>query len=567
MLKKLKTIIFFEKNIFIFLFLLIGSLLIAIIDMLSLLTIASLGNVLAGSSNFFYQIFGYSYNFTLKELFILAIFFFLVKNLLLIFYNLVKFKQSANLSKKVSKILFNDLLSASYQNIIKKKPSDTIRRINDDINPAVEYVFIWLDVIKDFFILIFIIFLILSTTDITQLVIFLIYGFLVYFFYIAIKNLLTKITRNYIGARTKIIALLHQTFGSLKENFIYQNNEYLISRFSNSAEFVSKFNFYSKFISQLPKILFEIFLVIGLLIFFAILSTKYMNNEYILSKIIFISVLSLRLIPLFNSISTGLMSLRIYKEIFDNILLDFQKALKNIYKNSYNKKFSTINFDKSISFKRINLKYASEKRKLIANSNFTIHKNKVIGIFGPSGSGKTTLVDQIIGLVNIQKGKILINNQIIKNKFIYKKNLVGYIPQTPFLLDDSIKNNIIFGRNNANKIDNKKIWRVIKLAKIDKYVKKLKYKENTQIGNQGIFLSGGQKQRIVIARALLLNPKILIMDEATNALDLDTEKKIINDLVLMKNKITIIIIAHSKNIIKECDIAYKIFNNKIIRIK
>ena len=210
----------------------------------------------------------------------------------------------------------------------------------------------------------------------------------------------------------------------------------------------------------------------------------------------------------------------------------------------------------------MNFEYPGSKNSLFDKAKIVITKNNLIGIYGASGSGKTTLVDYLIGLLGISKNKININGKIIQNKFEFEENLIGYVPQTPFLLNDTIKNNIIFNRR--KKIINKtQIYKAMKLARIDNFVNKLTKKENTVIGHDGVFLSGGQKQRIVIARAILFQPKILILDEATNALDKYTENEIINDISRIKKNMSIILISHDSKLINRCDVVFKIKNKKI----
>ncbi|MEA2092566.1 MAG: ABC transporter ATP-binding protein, partial [Patescibacteria group bacterium] len=183
-------------------------------------------------------------------------------------------------------------------------------------------------------------------------------------------------------------------------------------------------------------------------------------------------------------------------------------------------------------------------------------------LVGATGSGKTTLVDTILGLLEPTKGKVLVDKKNIKeNTQGWQKN-IGYIPQSIYLSDDTIRNNIAFGID-EKEIDEEKIRKALKAAQLDEFVDKLKDKLNTFIGERGIRLSGGQRQRIGIARALYDNPEVLIMDEATSSLDNITEKFVIKAIEQLKKNRTIIIIAHRLTTVKNCDKLYIIKNGQI----
>jgi len=211
---------------------------------------------------------------------------------------------------------------------------------------------------------------------------------------------------------------------------------------------------------------------------------------------------------------------------------------------------------KDISF---NYKY----KNVINNVNIKIKEGSSVGIIGRSGSGKSTLVDLILGLLDPEKGKVLVDGtDIINNKKSWQKN-IGYIPQDTYLLDDSIKNNIVFGID-AEKIDYKLLSETIKIAQLEKFIELSKNKLDTIVGNRGIKISGGEKQRIGIARALYNNPKILIFDEATSALDIDNENKILEEVYDGLNDKTIIIISHRNNTVKYCDSIYVMEQGEVI---
>ena len=184
--------------------------------------------------------------------------------------------------------------------------------------------------------------------------------------------------------------------------------------------------------------------------------------------------------------------------------------------------------------------------------NFTIKKNEIVGISGETGKGKSTLLDLISGFLIQENGKILVNDTELKNIQADWQKKVGFVFQETYLLDVSLKNNVAFGYNESQ-IDTSRVINSLKKAQLETFVKNLKEGINEKFGDIGLSLSGGQKQRIGIARALYNNPEILILDEATNSLDIETEENILELLKELSLNCTIIIVSHKKNTFKICD--------------
>ena len=238
------------------------------------------------------------------------------------------------------------------------------------------------------------------------------------------------------------------------------------------------------------------------------------------------------------------------------------------------KNFESLN-DK-IEFKNVSFKYPGRYLGL-NNCNLLFKKNKVTAITGKSGSGKTTISDLILGLQKTSKGKVLVDNIEINeydiNKFRHK---IGYVPQDSFLFNTSIENNLLWARNDLKKnkkeekflMDknerNVKVEECLKLANIDKFIDSLPDGIKTEVGDRGTRLSGGQKQRISLARALIRNPEILILDEATSSIDDETEKLILSSINKLKNNMTIILIAHRLSTLSCADEIYVLDQGEIV---
>lgn len=223
-----------------------------------------------------------------------------------------------------------------------------------------------------------------------------------------------------------------------------------------------------------------------------------------------------------------------------------------------------ITLNKEVLFDRVTYRYTDDTALIFEDATMSVPAGSSVGIIGVSGAGKTTAVDIMLGLLSPEKGDVLSDGISITENYQGWLNLVGYIPQSVFLMDGTIKENIVFGnRESTDEI----LWKVLEEAQLADFVRQQPNGLNTCIGERGIRISGGQQQRIGIARALYNNPQLLVFDEATSSLDNETEAAIMESINSLHGKKTMLIIAHRLQTIENCDIVYEVKNKKIVRVR
>ena len=316
------------------------------------------------------------------------------------------------------------------------------------------------------------------------------------------------------------------------------------------------------FISRLPRIILETFSVLAIALILYFLLDASLNFESILPTLTLLVVSLLKFIPSIGSVLVAINSYKFNEVTFNKLHSIFDEIDENenyeIVKIDDRIKIKS-KFNNEIEFKNVNFKYDGSKKIILKNINLQIKKNQKIGITGPSGSGKSTLISIILGLIEPTSGEVNCDgNSIFQNLESWHSN-IGYVPQTIHLLDDSIKNNICYGVR-KDEIDEENLKNAIKVSEIEKFINEKPNKLDTKIGYDGATISGGQLQRIGIARALYLNPSLLILDEPTSSLDKENEEKIIDSLFSLPN-LTIILISHNLKILNKCDQVFDLENN------
>ena len=481
--------------------------------------------------------------------FIIGVYF--LKTIYLIYFNFWQLRFSQNIYKFLSLKLFNKYLYSPVSYINNKNSSELLRNTMILSKEFGSCVSLFLRLIVEFLVTIFITSLVLYIEfEITLKIFFILITFIAIFYLISKKKIFNYGLIRAISSNQQI-KVLNESFNGFRdiklkssENFFYSLYNKFLSNFIKAA-------YYQQTIMEAPRLIFEfvfIFIAFSSLLYISNLELEILNYLPLIGLYIFAS---LRLIPsvmrilnIFQQIKSMQASLDILKKEFKNFKdQDNEKIIDNK---------TLIPFTNEIKLNNVSFSY-NKDNVILKNFTKVIKKNSILGIIGGSGSGKSTMIDLITGLQIPDSGEIILDNKIdIQKSLVNWQKKIGYVSQSVFLLDASIKENIAFGEQ-IEKIDDKKILESLKDSQLYEHVMSLKDGVDTIVGEKGVKISGGQKQRIGIARAIYRNPEVLIFDESTSSLDIQTENKILDCIMKLKFEKTIIIVSHRENTLKFCD--------------
>ena len=372
---------------------------------------------------------------------------------------------------------------------------------------------------------------------------------------------LKRIGQERLKANQLRFLAVSEAFGASKEIKVKGLEQIYVKRFSDSSVLFAKNQALSQALAQLPRYALEAIAFGGMILVVLYLMSQTGTFKNALPIISLYAFAGYRLVPALQSIYACITQLRFIGPAI-NSLSDDLKSLKS-YKIHQDKKILLIEND--ITLRNIHYNYPEISRTALRNINIKIPAKTTIGLVGPTGSGKTTLVDLILGLLQAQKGTLEVDAQVIKESNLRAwQRSIGYVPQNIYLADDTVSANIAFGINKKD-IDQEEVERAAKTANLHNFIiNESPQQYQTIVGERGIKLSGGQRQRIAIARALYNKPQVLILDEATSALDNQTEQVVMEAINNLSKNITIILIAHRLNTVKNCDIIFKLDKGEIV---
>jgi len=496
---------------------------------------------------------------------ITAIIIFIIKNLILTLNLWHQTKFIRQLQLELTNKLFRHYLKSDYIFFLQNNSGTLYRNLTDIIGAFVSYAKNQMTLISEIIILTGIVLILFYVDFLGTSLILISAGILSLTIYILTIKKISFFgkERNIIGA--ELNKHLLQGMSAAKDVKILDREEDLIHQVNKNLFKMTRLNHFIQFITGLPRFSFELLMVFTFsIIVFVMLGNKREVFDIIQYLGVFV-VASFRLVPGISRILSSYQIIR-YIEPSVKILLseyDFKNNSQN-KKISINKKNSPLIFNKEIKLKNISFSYPLRKEFSLSKISIDIKKGDFVGIIGQTGSGKSTLINLLIGLLEPNDGEVMVDDLNIKSNLSGWHKKIGYVPQSVYLIDDTIRKNIAFGLREEN-INDDLIKKAIEKANLKIFLSTLKDGAETVVGEKGIRISGGQKQRIGIARALYRDPEILILDEATSSLDQATEKKIMESVNFLKKTKTLIVITHRLITVQNCDKIFMLDKGKVIK--
>ena len=473
-------------------------------------------------------------------------------------------RQKINLSNRMMKAYS----TMPYSDFIKRNSADFINSLNTHIAGFSKTIFSFLQLISDGLVVVSIIALLAVANG---MAIFLLLCLLIAFFLMHGRFIRSRYHQ--MGKSITIYAKLafkaiQEGISGMKQNRILGTESYFRENLVHSIRSGQKIIILRDILTKSPRYILDALLVIFVVVLTAV---TIFSGELIPSLIPVLGVFGvggLRLVSCSNTIAIGLSIIKA-NQFSTQSLWDDLKYVNEAEQKcagpllNANKQIGEPTFQ-HLKMRSISFKYEGATKASLKEINFSLKKGDSIGIIGTSGAGKTTFIDVLLGLLNPQKGVIYLDdNKLIGDRWVYWRKQVAYIPQEIFLFDDSLKKNIALGIK-EELIDDERLNKAVSQAQLRSLVEELPQGVDTIIGEHGVLLSGGQRQRIALARAFYFQRNVLIMDEATSALDDATEKEITKEIRMLKNKVTMIVIAHRFSTVQHCDKIYRLENGEIV---
>jgi ABC-type multidrug transport system fused ATPase/permease subunit len=500
-----------------------------------------------------------------SALLILMIVLFVVKNAYLLF---LIYKQNTFVARArndmISRVM-REFLNRPYEDYLGADIPTVFRITDSDIPRVFSLILALLSLCTELVVSVFLgTFLLFVNWQMTALMIVVLLVMTV----ISVKGLKPKL--NDIGranqeTQSRIAKWRIQAIYGLKDVKVLNRQDFFIRNYYESGKIGANIARDYAVLNSVPRLMIETVFMASVLLFILFYILKGGDVSKLIPQLTAFGVAAIRIMPSANRINTYITEIAYNQYSMDYVyenLTESMKADKAMRAERAAIAGPALHLEDKIELKNITFAYPDSEINIFTGANMVIPKGKSVGIMGPSGAGKSTVVDILLGLLHVKSGDILCDGSSIFSNYDSWLSQIGYIPQSIYLVDESIRDNIAFGID-ADQIDDKRIWEVCDEAQLSEFIRSLPQGLDTTIGDRGVRLSGGQRQRIGIARALYHNPEILVFDEATSALDNETEAAVMEAINGFHGKKTMVIIAHRLNTIADCDIIYEVKDEKV----
>ena len=495
---------------------------------------------------------------------------FAVKNIFLFFQQKVQLKFVYTNQFATSRRMMINFMERPYEYYLNADTSVIQRSITSDVNNMYGLILSLLQLVSEGIVFVCLVAVSLVTDVFMSLTVAVLLIAALLIIKCVLKPIMRKAGEENQDYYSGLYKWIDQSVMGIKEIKIANKENYFINEYAKCGagyvNAVQRYNLYN----ATPRLLIETVAIAGMILYVMMSLLQGANVEEIMPQIGLLAVAAMRLIPCANRINNHLTSISYFEPFFmgvsDNLQQEIRDENIDYDEASYQKKIEVekLTIKEKIELRDIVYKYPNTEVLIFDHADMEIPIGKSVGIVGTSGAGKTTVVDILLGLLRLQSGEILADGVEVRDHYQSWLKNIGYIPQTIFMIDSTIRKNVAFGYADED-IDDEKVWRALKEAQLDEFVRGLPEGLDTGIGERGIRLSGGQRQRIGIARALFEDPEVLVLDEATSALDNETEAAIMDSINRLHGRKTLIIIAHRLQTIEKCDMVYRVENGKVDR--
>ncbi len=494
---------------------------------------------------------------------------FVVKNVYLLFQTYVQNTfVTRNRNRMISRVM-REFLNRPYEEYLGADIPTVFRLTDSDIPNAFQLILVLIQMVTEI--------VVAGSLCIVLVVVSPAMSLFILCIFLGMTLIITKVLKprlNAIGHKNQMIQSRIakwriQSIYGLKDVKVLHREEFFVRNYYESGALGADVARNYAVFNNLPRLLIETIFMASMLLFIMLYMLRGGNISVLIPQLSAFAVAAVRVMPGTNRINTYLSEIAysqpcldyLYENLTANMKMDVNGSVTGLTGVLESGGRKTELQDK-IVLDHITYAYPNTDKNIFTDAHMEVKKGQSVGIMGSSGAGKSTIVDILLGLLRVQEGTVTCDGVSIFDNYADWLGKIGYIPQSIYLIDESIRDNIAFGID-ADKIDDQRIWEVLEEAQLKEFVEELPEGLETTIGDRGVRISGGQRQRLGIARALYHNPEILVFDEATSALDGDTEQAVMDAINSFHGRKTMVIIAHRLNTIAKCDVIYKVEGEKI----
>ncbi|MDE6386341.1 MAG: ABC transporter ATP-binding protein/permease [Lachnospiraceae bacterium] len=494
---------------------------------------------------------------------------YIVKNAYLLFQTYVQNTfVTRNRNRMISRVM-REFLNRPYEVYLGADIPTVFRLTDSDIPNAFQLILVLIQMVTEIVVVVSLCVVVVIISPAMSLFIVTIFLGMTLIITKILKPRLNNIGHKNQAIQSRIAKWRIQSIYGLKDVKVLHREEFFVRNYYESGAIGANVARNYAVLNNLPRLLIETVFMVSVLLFIMLYMLRGGDIKVLVPQLSAMAVAGIRVMPGTNRINTYLSEIAysqpcldyLYENLNESMKMDVNGSVTGLTKEDM-QELPRVELQDRIVLDHITYAYPNTDKNIFTDAHMEVKKGQSVGIMGPSGAGKSTIVDILLGLLHVQSGTITCDGVNIFDNYAAWLAKIGYIPQSIYLIDESIRDNIAFGID-ADKIDDKRIWEVLEEAQLKEFVEQLPEGLDTTIGDRGVRISGGQRQRLGIARALYHNPEILVFDEATSALDTDTEKAVMDAINSFHGRKTMVIIAHRLNTIAKCDVIYKVEDEKI----